>query len=288
MRADSSDPATPNFTPIDFARPASLDDGQIESVRNMHESFAYLTAQTVQRLALADQVECRLTSVEQMLLHEYRAGLPNSGIFSFIRMDPLPSGAIFELERALAFILLDRYLGGTGDVEIPEREPSEFEFFLIETLVIYLLGNLRESWSPVIDLRPRLGNLETTPETFPVAPEDEITVIVSFDLQIDGRHGTMNFVFPRECFKDLELNPRKHYYNRSSDKIFGGDIARDTRVRTFREFPVVRTTTYAAVQTLEPGQSVTIVTDNESRTLYTARLESYEKMSYEHPQEELP
>ncbi len=288
MRSDSSEPSEPVITPIDFARPASLDDGQINSVRKMHEGFAYLTKQRIQSLYCIDQVECRLTNVEQILFREYRAGRQEPGIFSFIQMNPIPAGAVFELEPSLAFIFLDLDLGGTGDVEIPKRELSDFEMPLLERLVLYLLGNLREVWSSVIDLRPRLGNLGTELDWIPIAPDDDMTTVASFELRINDLRGTMSFAYPYACFQDLELSPREHYYNRPTDhESFGGDIARGASVRTFREFRVARNTTYAAVKKLQPGQTVSIDTDNASRTLYTARLESYDALSEHHSAEDL-
>jgi len=59
-----------------------------------------------------------------------------------------------------------------------------------------VLGNLRESWANVIDLRPRLGNIETNPQFAQVVPPNSMVVLTTFDTKVGDVEGMMNFCIP--------------------------------------------------------------------------------------------
>ncbi|MBN1687227.1 MAG: FliM/FliN family flagellar motor switch protein, partial [Spirochaetales bacterium] len=57
-------------------------------------------------------------------------------------------------------------------------------------------GNMREAWSTVIDLRPRLGQIETNPQFAQVVPPTEMVVLVTLETKVGEVEGMMNFCIP--------------------------------------------------------------------------------------------
>ena len=66
----------------------------------------------------------------------------------------------------------------------------------MEGIIVRILGNLREAWSSVIDLRPRLGQIETNPQFAQIVPPTEMVVLVTLETKVGEVEGMMNFCIP--------------------------------------------------------------------------------------------
>ena len=67
---------------------------------------------------------------------------------------------------------------------------------VIEGIVVHILANLREAWSTVIDLRPRLGNIETNPQFAQIVPPNEMVMLITLETKIGESEGMMNLCIP--------------------------------------------------------------------------------------------
>ena len=66
----------------------------------------------------------------------------------------------------------------------------------MEGIIVRILGNMREAWSTVIDLRPRLGQIETNPQFAQIVPPTEMVVLVTLETKVGEVEGMMNFCIP--------------------------------------------------------------------------------------------
>jgi flagellar motor switch protein FliM len=55
---------------------------------------------------------------------------------------------------------------------------------------------MREAWTTVIDLRPRLGQIDTNPQFAQIVPPTEMVVLVTLETRIGEVEGMMNFCVP--------------------------------------------------------------------------------------------
>jgi flagellar motor switch protein FliM len=113
-----------------------------------------------------------------------------------INMDPLKGMALLEIDPAVTYTIIDRLFGGQGEGAKINRELSEIEQAVIESIIVRILGNMREAWSTVIDLRPRLGQIETNPQFAQVVPPTEMVVLVTLETKVGEVEGMMNFCIP--------------------------------------------------------------------------------------------
>ena len=111
-------------------------------------------------------------------------------------MDPLTGSAILEIDPAITFTIIDRLFGGPGEGAKINRELSEIERAVMESIIVRILGNMREAWSQVIDLRPRLGQIETNPQFVQIVPPTEMVVLVTLETKVEEVEGMMNFCIP--------------------------------------------------------------------------------------------
>lgn len=179
----------------DFKRPDKFSKEQIRTVSIMHETFARLTT-TAMSAQLRSMVHVHVASVDQLTYEEFIRSIPSTTTLGIINMDPLKGSAVLEIDPAITFSIIDRLFGGQGEGTKISRDLSDIEQSVMEGIIVRILGNLREAWSQVIDLRPRLGQIETNPQFAQIVPPTEMVILVTLETKVGEVEGMMNFCIP--------------------------------------------------------------------------------------------
>ena len=179
----------------DFKRPSKFSKEQMRTVSMMHETFARLTT-TSMSAQLRSIVNVHVAAVDELTYDEFIRALSNPTTLAVVQMDPLKGSAILEIDTAVTFAILDRLLGGAGQTLDRSRELSDIEISISEMIMVRILGNLRESWSQLIDLRPRLSHIETNPQFVQIVAPGEMVLLITLEAIIEGTEGIINFCIP--------------------------------------------------------------------------------------------
>ncbi len=179
----------------DFKRPDKFSKDQIRTLQMMHETFARLTTTSLSA-QLRTIVHVHVASVDQLTYEEFLRSIPNPTTLAVINMDPLKGSAILEIDPSITFTIIDRLFGGPGEASKINRELTDIELSVIEGIIVRILGNLREAWSNVIDLRPRLGNIETNPQFAQIVPPSDMVVLITLETKVGDVEGMTNFCIP--------------------------------------------------------------------------------------------
>ena len=179
----------------DFKRPDKFSKEQIRTVSIMHETFARLTTTSLSA-QLRSLVQVHVASVDQLTYEEFIRSIPNPTTLAVINMDPLKGSSVLEIDPAITFSIIDRLFGGKGESIKVSRDLTDIESSVMEGIVVRILGNMREAWSQVIDLRPRLGQIETNPQFAQIVPPTEMVVLVTLETKVGDVEGMMNFCIP--------------------------------------------------------------------------------------------
>ncbi|MDR1212057.1 MAG: flagellar motor switch protein FliM [Spirochaetaceae bacterium] len=179
----------------DFKRPDKFSKEQIRTVSIMHETFARLTTTSLSA-NLRSLVHVHVASVDQLTYEEFIRSIPTPTTLAIINMDPLKGNAILEIDPAVTFSIIDRLFGGTGEGTKAQHELTDIETSVMEGIIVRILGNMREAWSQVIDLRPRLGQIDTNPQFASIVPPTEMVVLVTLETKVGDVEGMMNFCIP--------------------------------------------------------------------------------------------
>lgn len=182
-------------TKYNFKRPDKFSKEQVRTLSIIHETFSRI-AMTSLAAMLRSPAHVDIEVVDQMTYEEFVGSMANPTSIGIFVMDPLKGVAILEFDPAFTFAVIDRLLGGGGEPIPDSREMTEVEHGLIESVYIRLLGNLRESWIPVIDLRPRLCQIETIPHFAQIVPPTEIVVLIRIKAKIGDVEGMMQICIP--------------------------------------------------------------------------------------------
>jgi flagellar motor switch protein FliM len=161
----------------------------------MHETFARLATNNLSA-NLRSMVHVHVASVDQLTYEEFIRSIPTPTTLAVINMDPLKGNAILEIDPAITFSIIERLFGGTGESTKSQHELTDIESAVMEGMIVRILGNMREAWAQVIDLRPRLGQIETTPQFAQIVPPTDMVVLVTLETKVGEVEGMMNFCIP--------------------------------------------------------------------------------------------
>ena len=201
----SGDSETDEFKPVsdtrkikiyDFKRPDKFSKEQLRTVSNMHETFARLTTTSLSA-QLRSLVHVHVASVDQLTYEEFIRSIPSPTTLAVVNMDPLKGNAVLEIDPSITFCMIDRLFGGRGvtanNKNNKSRDLTDIEQSVMEGIIVRVLANMREAWTQVIDLRPRLGQIETNPQFAQIVPPSEMVVLITLETKVGDEEGMLNF-----------------------------------------------------------------------------------------------
>lgn len=201
----------------DFKRPDKFSKEQLRTVQLLHETFCRATTTNLSA-QLRTLVQIHVVSADQLTYEEFIRSIPQSTTLSVIQMEPLRGNAILEIDPNVTFSIIDRLFGGRGDPVKVTRELTDIEASVMEGIVVKILTNMREAWSQVIDLRPRLSQIETNAQFAQIVPPNEMVILVTLEAKIGDVEGMMNFCIPYMTLEPIISRLSAQFWYSSSRK----------------------------------------------------------------------
>lgn len=199
----NGDNASRRAQPFDFRRPDRIAKDQLRAIHMLHETFARNLASSLSAYLRA-YVMINLVSVEQLSFLEFTQCLPSPTCMISLGMKPFDGSAVLELNPSLVFPVLEMLLGGDGKSTIKvDREITEIEQSILESLYRIVLNDLRSSWSTVTDIEFSVASHETEPSLLQILAPNEAVVTISMEVRIGDNAGLMNIGIPSIIVKML-------------------------------------------------------------------------------------
>lgn len=179
----------------DFARPDNLPSEFSRALDNINASFARaLSGIFTGYLSMGVQVEP--LSVDQMAYRQFCNSVPEITAMCTFTINPLEGSALLELNPHLAWYLIDRGLGGQGEVIESPREFTSLEKGLLDDLFRRILRELGRAWGTLCPLNPSLREISSNPMITRVAQPDDRMVVCSFGITMPGVTGVSTYCIP--------------------------------------------------------------------------------------------
>jgi flagellar motor switch protein FliM len=187
--------AAAGVSPYNFRRPDRVSKEQIRSLHLLHDRFAR-NATTSLAAYLRTITELSVVSVEQFSYAEFLMALPDPTVFYAVGMPPFDTLGALELNPGVAFTIVDRMLGGTGQTPPPDRALTEIEQNVVDSIVKLVLEHLTETWRGVAEIRFQVQGRETRPQMLQVAGRNEVVILLAFDMKVGDVRGLLHFCIP--------------------------------------------------------------------------------------------
>lgn len=179
----------------DFKRPDKFSKDQIRTLYMLHENFARLL-NTYLSTHLRTLVNVNVASVDQLTYEEFVRSLSNPSVISVMKMEPLKGNWIFEMHPAIAFAIIDRLFGGTGESMSKVRALTDIEEAVIRKILNKALEHFAEAWRNVVKSTPHLETIETNPQFTQIVPPNDMVVIITLQVKVGSAEGLINLCIP--------------------------------------------------------------------------------------------
>ncbi len=186
----------------DFGRPTKFSKEHLRTLEIIFEHYGRLISTNLP-VYLRKNVQVTVASSETVTFNEFSNALSNPVILGIINFEPLNGNIIMDLATNIAYAMIDRMLGGTGQALDKARDFSEIEMTIVQRILIMMVSLLREPWKNVVDVSPVLQRVETNPQFAQIIAPNEMIAIVTLNLKIGDVEGFMNICLPFITLEDV-------------------------------------------------------------------------------------
>ncbi|HEX8346235.1 MAG TPA: flagellar motor switch protein FliM [Actinoplanes sp.] len=181
-------------TSYDFRRPIKLSREHVRTLQIAFETYARSCGTLLTtRLRVVSSVA--LGSIEQQNYDEYVATLSNPTVLGVVALDPLPGSVLMEMSSSAVMTAIDHMLGGPGGPQ-PQRPLTEVEMPLLRGLLERMLGELRYGFEQLVDIQPKLREIEYNAQFLRAHQPGDAVVVASFDMKIGSEECVASICLP--------------------------------------------------------------------------------------------
>ncbi len=191
-------PIEKNIRRYNFKHPNKFSKEQLRALQMIFIAFAR-NAGSALGAFLRAPVEIRLSSIEQVIMEDYLAELPSPTLINIVSLAPLPDQVVVELNLPVAYVMLDRLLGGPGKAGVVREEPTEIEYSVFLNLADHLLASFSSAWDNIIKLSPRVEDVVLTPQIVESVLPTGVAILGVWEIRLPTYSGTMTMCIPCAC-----------------------------------------------------------------------------------------
>jgi flagellar motor switch protein FliM len=186
----------------DFRQSGFLAASELRRIRLRHEQFIRALAARL-AIFLRVEVNVQLARVEIVSYQKFAESLPGPTHITLFKTDPLKGTGLLVIPPRLGLSLVDRLLGGPGQVPETGRDLSEIETVLVDQVAILLVTEWCNHWPEMRGLRPALIGHESSSRFLQTASPDTAMLALTLDAGFSEQLESIQLVFPYPTIEPL-------------------------------------------------------------------------------------
>ncbi|NLB29497.1 MAG: flagellar motor switch protein FliM [Clostridiales bacterium] len=196
----------------DFRTANRFTKDQMRSLAVIFQSYAQLFANRVTSV-LRIVCDCAVLSVEELGYSEFNNSLPSPVILGIFTAAPMSGSQILQISPEVAYMIINRLLGGVQASKESGKQFTEIELALIERFFGKIMHTFDEAWEKVLPIRSKLDRLETNTQFVQVAGLNDAVAVGTMSLKIGGDEGLFSLCLPRSSIEAIagSLSTRMMY-----------------------------------------------------------------------------
>ncbi len=182
----------------DFSRPDKFAKDQLRTLEIIHENYSRLMNNFLSGY-LRTYIEVDVISVQSLIYTEFSNSIANPAILGIVDFSPFEGQIIVDISSDIAYAMIERVLGGTnnkGAATKESRSLTEIEMTLLRSILIKFINLLKEPWGNIVELRPKLENIETNSQFAQIVSPAESVALITFSIHIGEIEGMINLCIP--------------------------------------------------------------------------------------------
>ncbi len=191
----------------DFRRPDKFGKDQLRTLEIIHENFSRLLNNFLSGY-LRTYIEVDVLSTQGMTYSEFSNSVSNPAILGIVKFSPLDGQIIIDIAVDVAFAMIERVLGGVGKSGLlkESRALTEIEMVLLKNIMNKFINLLKEPWGNIIELKPKLENIETNSQFAQIVSPSESIALITLNLKIGDVEGMVNIAIPHYVIEPILPN----------------------------------------------------------------------------------
>jgi flagellar motor switch protein FliM len=178
----------------DVRRAGQIGRSQLQAITQLHEGFARSLTNslgTYLRVVFA----ATLVSAEHLTYREFTQRIPETTYLASCKLEPMGLHGALQLDLKVAFPIIDLLLGGEGKGLAAQREITEIEEQLVESVARIVCHELGVAWQAV-NLQVGFEKRMEPGEVQRLMHLDEKILSLSFEVTMSEVRGGLNLAVP--------------------------------------------------------------------------------------------
>jgi len=193
-RVESGPAKEPKVELWDVRRAGQIGREQLQAITQLHENFARSLTHalgTYLRVVFA----ATLVSAEHLTYREFTQRIPETTYLASCKLEPMGVHGALQLDLKVAFPIIDLLLGGEGKGIAAQREITEIEEQLVESVARIVCHELGVAWQAV-DLQVGFEKRMEAGDAQRLMPPDDKILSLSFEITMSEVRGGLNLAVP--------------------------------------------------------------------------------------------
>lgn len=257
-------PSRGDIVTYDFRRPSRISPDRQRTLEASHEQLA----QVVQRWVsgrLRAPFEVHLESVGQSTYGQFIEALPDPGAnFVYDLAHPDGESVAVYLDASIAFLLVERLVGGNTVTPAPDRPLTPLEAVITRLFTDRLVREVCQVWKDQMSLAAEFSRFETARELIEMTGRDDDVLVTTLRVEFDEVKGLIHYALPFAVMEEAlspESERRVHAPQRPAAEVAVErtrveGLVRRTPVVVSARLPETRMT-LAALSGLKEGDFLT-------------------------------
>ncbi|HEY1808289.1 MAG TPA: hypothetical protein VGG42_06985 [Acidobacteriaceae bacterium] len=179
--------------PWSFMRSGQISNEQLRAISMLNDIFARNLTHHLSAW-FRSRVQVSLVSAEQILFSEFLGRIPELSWVCSVRLEPLHTVCVLQMDLTTASPMIDLLLGGEGR-PAEARELTDVEESILGGVMEAVCRELTTAWQAV-GLTFRFEKRQMQTQAPRLIPASEKTLCLSFELRLAEVSGLLNLAFP--------------------------------------------------------------------------------------------
>lgn len=213
----------------DLANQDRIVRARMPALEMINERFARYSRNSFFNL-LRKGVDVTVDGIQVMKYSDYLSTLYVPTSMNLMQMSPLKGTALLIFDAKMVYRVVDQFFGGDGrHAKIEGREFTSTEMRVVNRIIEEAFKDLTESWRTVHPLSFELIGSEMNPAMANVVSGNDVVVVSSFQVDMEGGAGEMQIVIPYAMLEPIKgiIHSGMLDQKRATDNMWQKTIQKD-------------------------------------------------------------
>lgn len=204
--------------PYNFRTANKFPKEQIRMLNFIYDNYANRLS-TYLSGTLRALCEVEVVSIEEQTFSEFNNSLPTPVFLAILNIHPLAGSSILEISSSIAYEIISRVFGGTGQFSDNNKVFTEIEVSILTRIIQQMMALMGEAWEKVAKVTATVDRIETSSQFAQIVPSNEPIAIITINVKIGEVSDLINMCIPHVALQPVAKQlAMKSWYNEGNSQ----------------------------------------------------------------------